>query len=340
MLKNMRSFKIVFFAVLAYLFCFAASANIFCQTETFGDVQYVRPKDWTRSQKSGVTIFSDTNKETGGYCVLSIYAAVPSSGSPSRDFAEQWHTLIAKPFKVAVDPKTEMQTDDGWTSVSGASEIETDGARSSVVMTVISGYGKTASIYAVLNDGSYLEQLTNFMASIKLDKMTASTPQDATIVAPQKGFSGLLKTSIAVTDLAGTWNFGAGSVQTFIDSSSGDYAGTSTTFYGEQYSIRSDGTFTYKFVGRASNATVRETDAGRVELAGGFVNFRFKNRAARRFQLIAFMTEPSGAAILSLSGVKQDGLGMNTADIAQLCSHSKGYMMCVGGEEWARLPAK
>ncbi|MGH9820793.1 MAG: hypothetical protein ACRD43_11545, partial [Pyrinomonadaceae bacterium] len=185
-----------------------------------------------------------------------------------------------------------------------------------------------------------LEQLANFMASIKLEKARAESTAQASSVTPTNGFSGALKESVTMADLAGSWNFGAGSVQTFIDSSSGDYAGTSTTFYGELYSIRSDGTFTYKFVGRASNMTVREADSGRVELAGGFLNFKFKGRAAARFQLIAFMTLPRGGTILSLYGVKQDSPGINTADISQLCGHSKGYMTCYPGEEWTRSVAK
>ena len=332
--------KLALLIAFGYVFCFAASTSIFCQTETFGSVQYARPKGWNKSEKSGVTIFSDTDQKTGGFCVLSIYAAVQSSDSPQKDFAQQWQTLIAKPFKTTTIPKTDAQTDDGWTSVSGAADIEADGTRSSVIMTVISGYGKTTSIYAILNDSSYLEQLANFMASIKLDKTVADSPAKSAIGAPSKGFSGTLKESVTMADLAGTWSFGGGSVQTYIDSSSGDYAGTSTSFYGEQYFIRADGTFTYKFTGRSNNMTVRESDSGRLELAGGFLNFKFKGRAPRRFQLIGFMTQPSGAVILSLNGVKQDGVGFAAADIAQLCSHSKGYMMCVGSEEWARLPAK
>src|SRR5690242_9091093 len=68
--------------------------------------------------------------------------------------------------------------------------------------------------------------------------------------APQKPLSGTLKDSITMGDLVGQWDHGAGSVQTYIDSSTGNYAGTATSFYGEQYVIRSNGSFDYKFAGR------------------------------------------------------------------------------------------
>jgi len=58
-------------------------------------------------------------------------------------------------------------------------------------------------------------------------------------------------------------------------------AGTSTTFYGEQYVVRSNGTFEYKFVGRANNHTVRETDSGTIILSGVYVTFKFAGRTTR-----------------------------------------------------------
>ena len=158
--------------------------------------------------------------------------------------------------------------------------------------------------------------------------------------APQKPLSGTLNATITVADLAGTWDHGAGSVQTYVDSNTGDYSRTNTTFYGEQYSIRSDGTFTYKFVGRANNRTVRELDTGNVILSGGFITFKFKARATQKYQFIAFMTQTNGAAILSLVGVHDNFPGYDAAGLSLECGHSEGFMHCVGGEEWARLGAK
>jgi hypothetical protein len=158
--------------------------------------------------------------------------------------------------------------------------------------------------------------------------------------APQKPLSGTLNATITMADLVGTWDHGAGSVQTYIDSYTGDYSRTNTTFYGEQYSIRSDGTFEYKFVGRSNNRTVRESDSGNVILSGGFITIKFKGRTTQKYQFIAFMTQPNGAAIISLVGVHDTFQGYDAAGMSLECGHSQGYIHCVGGEEWARLSAK
>jgi hypothetical protein len=118
--------------------------------------------------------------------------------------------------------------------------------------------------------------------------------------APQKPLSGTLKDSITMNDLVGRWDHGAGSVQTYVDSNTGNYAGTATSFYGEQYVIRSNGSFDYKFVGRANNNTVRETDRGTIILSGGYVTAKFEGRTTKKYQFIAFNIQPKGAAILSL----------------------------------------
>jgi Family of unknown function (DUF6683) len=155
--------------------------------------------------------------------------------------------------------------------------------------------------------------------------------------APQKPLSGTLKDSITMNDLAGKWDHGAGSVQTYVDSNTGNYAGTATTFYGEQYVIRSNGTFDYKFVGRASNNTVRETDRGTIILSGGYITFKFEGRTTKKYQFIAFNIQPTGAAILSLVEVHDTFQGYDAAGLALECGHGDGFIRCVGGEEWARL---
>ncbi len=158
--------------------------------------------------------------------------------------------------------------------------------------------------------------------------------------APQKPLSGTLKDSITMDDLVGKWDHGAGSVQRYVDSSTGNYAGTATSFYGEQYVIRSNGTFEYKFVGRANNNTVRETDRGTIILSGGYITFKFEGRTTKKYQFIAFNIQPTGAAILSLVEVHDTFQGYDAAGLALECGHPEGFIGCVGGEEWARIPVQ
>ena len=348
----MKVTKIIFGLLIAQVSCLFVPQVVFCQTETLDIIQYTPPKGWTKTPKEGAMVFTDMNKSTNGFCILTVYESTASAGGPQEDFANKWNELIVKPFGAEANPKTETRTQDGWTSVGAAAQIGTEGGKSYAIITVWSGYGRTASVCALFRDDqSYLPQIDAFLASIKLDKTKASSNPTPTIqnsdpfpdrpgYAPQKPLSGTLNATITMADLVGTWDHGAGSVQTYIDSYTGDYAHTATSFYGEQYSIKSDGTFEYKFVGRANNRTVRELDTGNVILSGGYITFKFKRRTTEKYQFIAFMTQPNGSAIISLVPVGENEQGYDAAGLSLECGHSSGYIHCVGGVEWARLSAK
>ena len=189
---------------------------------------------------------------------------------------------------------------------------------------------------AVANDSSN----TSNSASAQVSAMQRDPFPDRPGYARQKPLSGTLKDSIAIDDLIGKWDHGAGSVQTYVDSSTGNYAGTANSFYGEQFVVKSDGTFEYKFVGRANNQTVRETDRGTVILSGGYITFKFAGRTTKKYQFIAFNIQPSGAAILSLVEIHDTFQGYDAAGLALECGHGDGFIRCVGGEQWARLGNK
>ncbi len=347
----------IIFAAIIVFFLVSVPRTTLCQTETLEGVRYTPPKGWVKTEKQGAVVYTDLNKGTNAFCIITVYGERPGTGDPGRDFANKWNELVVTPFKAESSPKTDSQTTaDGWQAVSGGAQIEVEGVKSIAILTVLSGYGKTASILAITNDESYLPKIQAFLDGVKLDKAaipdkTSSPPPidtsdeladpfpDQPGYAPQKPLVGKLKKSITMADLVGKWDLGAGSVQRYIDSATGDYAGTSTSFYGESYAIRSDGTFSYLFVGRSSNHTVRETDSGTVTLSGGYITLKFKQREARKFQFIAFMTEANGA-ILSLVQVHNTFQGYDAAGLRLECGHGDGSIHCVGGEEWARIGAK
>src|SRR5258706_4111861 len=145
----MKASRITVTLFIASLFLFIPPM-IFSQTEKLDIVEYTPPKGWTKTPKDGLIVYSDSNKTTGGFCLLTVYPSITSLGSPVKDFASEWNERVAKPFKAEANPKTETQTEDGWTSVSSAGQIESDGITSAVMMTVVSSYGRTASILAIL----------------------------------------------------------------------------------------------------------------------------------------------------------------------------------------------
>jgi hypothetical protein len=167
--------------LISVLFVFIAIAlfmprTALCQTEQLGILKYTPPPGWTKTQKQeSVIAFSKLNQTTGGFCIITIYAATPSGGSPQGDFTSAWNNLAVQTLKAEPNPKTETESDAGWTATAGGGAIDYQGGKALVFLTVFTGFGKTASVLGVLNDQAYLSQLQSFVAGIEMDK---------TVVAP------------------------------------------------------------------------------------------------------------------------------------------------------------
>lgn len=365
----MKASRIFIFGLfIAPVICLSAARPIFCQTETLDIVQYTPPKGWSKTPKEGAVVYTDINKAANTFCLLTVYAGTASSGSPQKDFANQWTQVVGKPFKSEADPKTQTQTDpNGWQATVGGAQIELEGgAKAAAILTVFSGFGQTAAILAILNDESYVAQADAFVAGVKLDKNKALAKTSAANqtnpapanqsrtgqrdpfpdrpgVQPQKPLAGPLKESITMADLVGTWESGGANVTTYVDSSNGNYAGTDTTFYGESYRIKSNGAFDFSFQGRTANHTVREAGSGTVTLNGGFIIVTFTagdRKGSRRYQFIAFMNLPNGGAVLSLIPVGDNDSGYNAEQLYYSCGHARGYITCVSGDVWTLRTAK
>ena len=158
---------------------------------------------------------------------------------------------------------------------------------------------------------------------------------DKPYVQPQQPLIGRLRKTITTSDLAGTWEIGGASVTTYV--SSGTNTHTDASFYGKKYFIHSDGTFDSKFQGRASNTTIRESDSGTIILDGGFITLKSRQNPAMRYQFVAFMGEAHGVAVLSLIYLGESA-PLDGNALRANCGHAHGYVSCLNGEEWVRVP--
>lgn len=283
-----------------------------------------------------------------------------SAGNPQKDFANGWNELVVKPFKAEANPKTESQTNpDGWKGTVGAATFETDGGLKGIaILTVFSGFGKTAAILAVLNDEPYLAKVDAIVAGVKLDKTKPSSNlvaanqnnpttanqkdpfPDKPNTQPQTPLAGTLKNSITMDDLAGKWEDGGAVVTTVVDS--GNNSHTDASFVGIWYSIRSDGTFDSHYQGRTSNQTVRGASSGTISLSGGHiivsVNAGEGKGTVSKYQFVSYMTLPNGGAVLTLIYLG-DNPDYTPTQLYWNCNHAYGYIDCNGGT-WVRGPAK
>lgn len=162
--------KKIFYLLLSLL----PLAQVFCQIETFDIATYTPPKDWKKDTKDGAVIYSNTNTNSGSFCVLAIYTSTVSTGNAQKDFDKDWNDLAVAMYKAAANPKTETETSpEGWKAVAALAKVKQGGVESYVLLTVFSGFGKSMSMLANFNDPSYATNIDALMGDMKLD--TTST---------------------------------------------------------------------------------------------------------------------------------------------------------------------
>ncbi len=185
--KRIKLFMIrIISSIIKIFLLLIISANCFAQKETFDIVTYTPPKDFKRESKEGVVNYTNVNTLKGSFCVITMYASGASTGDANKDFKKEWKELLVTPYKAEANPTTETQTNaDGWKVVVGAAPVKLDGNDVYIMLTVVSGFGKTISIRTSVNDKSFLAQVDALFETMELDKTKTTTVMNTNTTTPQ-----------------------------------------------------------------------------------------------------------------------------------------------------------
>lgn len=174
------------------------------QRETFDMVSYAEPAGWGKEVSNSAVAYTITNNSTGEWCMITVYKSLTGSGNLPTDFDHEWNELVAKPYPNTVKPKPEMVTQGGWSVQSAVGNFTWQGSPSIVLLNVISGYGRVASITITMNGRSYKSEAEQFLDSIEMQKTVddSSAPLEPkqTSVSLNVGGTGITKSTTTFTD--------------------------------------------------------------------------------------------------------------------------------------------
>ena len=154
-----------------FLFALLLFTQAMAQTETFDIATYTPPTDWVKEAKGNTINYKMVNNANSTFCVITIFESTASNADASKNFAVAWKQLVATKFKTTANPESETQTtDDGWKVLTAAAPIKQDGLNVIMMLTVVSGFGKTMSIRTATNDASYTTQLDALFETMEFDK--------------------------------------------------------------------------------------------------------------------------------------------------------------------------
>ena len=161
----------VLFLVLSGLLVFPC----FGQQQTYDIVKYTPPTGWKKETTASALQLSKENTTTGGYCIITVFKALPSPAKPHENFDAAWESVVKEMVKVTGNP--EMQpgsTQNGWEAVSGSAPFESDGQKGIVLLITSTGAGKMVNILVLTKTNVFENELTTFLESVKLPESSGT----------------------------------------------------------------------------------------------------------------------------------------------------------------------
>jgi hypothetical protein len=267
------------------LFLLIIPQNAVCQEEKLGVIKYTPVKGWTKTAKEHAVVFSEVNQAKGYFCFITLYAAGASDGAPQKDFAREWKSRVVEPWNAEANPKTEIEKIDGWTAIAGGGQIDFQGNKAFAFLSVLSGFGKTVTILAILNDNSYLPPFQAFVESIDVDKtVSAKAATSASVSTIQRDDFGriiipLPTRQLTIADLAGQWGEAASFHQRYVYRDSGNYAGTDSLTFKSKMTLTADGGFYNDFYAIQNGKLIKEKTGGAFAINGRILGIKQGNLA-------------------------------------------------------------
>ncbi len=191
----------------------------FAQTQTFDIVTYTPPIGWSKEIKDYAASYYKTNNKTKGWCRITIYKSIKSSGDPATDYSSEWNSLMVKDnYGTATPPKPETEVKDGWTSNSGVSVFKFENKDAYSLLSTISGYGVEVSIMVLMNSQEFMKDVEKMLGSLDVKKPDVQ-PIDVKIEQPSQQIQNLITNAPGISGITmSTNNFDDGWVaQPFAD---------------------------------------------------------------------------------------------------------------------------
>src|SRR5688572_16812337 len=134
---------------LALVITSVITMGLAAQTDSFDIATFKAPKGWQRVDSNGVLLFHDyrTQNNLTSFCQIFVFPSKASNKSAEKNFTDEWNLRVAQPTRSAVKPTTSTEkTPDGWTVVSGMSNITQQGITYTCILVAVTGFGREMSV--------------------------------------------------------------------------------------------------------------------------------------------------------------------------------------------------
>ena len=150
------------------------------QAATFDIASFTSPPGWQRVDQNGLLQLQSQRTVNGRTtsCQIFLFASHPGAAGAAQNFAAEWARLIAQPFGVAGLPQTQSkQSPDGWTAVTGATNVLQRGVPVTVILFTVTGHDRVMSVVIDEAGQDYAADVQRFFGTLVFHAPQATTDQ-------------------------------------------------------------------------------------------------------------------------------------------------------------------
>ncbi len=147
--------------------------------ETFDIATFTAPPGWERVALPGLLSFRAPSAQTGAVQIF-LFPSQPSAGSPRANFEAEWARLVTAPLGPVPTPQLNTeQTPDGWTAVSGATNVSRQGASLAVLLVTATGFDRMMSIVVHFVGQEHVAEVDQFFRQLEFRARATEAPPAA-----------------------------------------------------------------------------------------------------------------------------------------------------------------
>lgn len=179
---------------LIVLFLF--SKNVITQTEKSDFLTFTPPANWTRNTPHNTITYEDKRNPNLQYAFVQVHKSLASSGNPQANFEHFWKELITATYKQN-PPKPEITSKNGWTILTGKSQVLYAGIGYTAILQVFNNHEKTLPIFILYDKDTYQNEIDRFLANIQVPQTAPNANETQT--NPNLPYSTTTSSKIKIT---------------------------------------------------------------------------------------------------------------------------------------------
>jgi hypothetical protein len=174
------------------------ASQCLAQRETYGHTTYTPPRGWIKTPNQGWMGYHLEDKAKNAFCQMRVYEGFAQEGNPQVNFAHFWRQIVAEPYQVGAKPETQTEAKDGWSIITGSSQVTYEGYPYAALLMVVTGYGVTVPYFFLYDNERFVADIGRFADGLEIKKLapagqSGNQPQNAPSQAqnlPSKGVGG------------------------------------------------------------------------------------------------------------------------------------------------------